>query len=171
MFSATWKEHLSHLELVLKTLQQQQLYARLSKCSFGVKEIDYLGHSLSGKGVAMEISKLEAVKNWPRPTTVKQLRGFLGLTGYYRRFVKGYADIAAPLTNLLKKDSFKWTENASLAFAKLKEAMTSAPVLAIPNFQEPFILETDASRSGIGAVLSQAQHPIAYFSKKISLRM
>ncbi|WVY96659.1 hypothetical protein V8G54_028810 [Vigna mungo] len=166
-FGATWEEHLYHLELVLKTLQQHQLYARLSKCSFGVREIDYLGHTLSGTGVAMDTSKLEVVKQWPIPTTVKQLRGFLGLTGYFRRFVKGYASIAAPLTDLLKKDSFQWTQTASRAFAKLKDALTSAPVLAIPNF-EPFVLETNASGSGIGVVLSQCQHPIAYFSKKLS---
>lgn len=119
----------------------------------------------------MDLSKLKAIKNWPEPTNLKQLQGFLGLTGYYRRFIRSYANIAAPLTDLLKKDSFKWNTFAASAFLKLKEVMTSAPVLAIPNFQLPFTLETDASGIGIGAVLSQNNHLIGYFSKKLSPRM
>ena len=99
-----------------------------------MQEIDYLGHTLSGSGVAMDNTKLVAVKEWPKPVNLKQLKGFLGLIGYYRRFVKGYASLASPLTDLLKKDSFKWDAASELAFQKLKEAMTSAPVLAIPNF-------------------------------------
>jgi len=171
VYSATWKDHLYHLEVVLSILKQHKLFARFSKCCFGVQRIDYLGHTLSGSGVAMDVSKLEAVLKWLEPTNLKQLRGFLGLTGYYRRFVKSYAHIAVPLTDLLKKDSFRWTKAASLAFHQLKEAMTSAPVLAIPNFKEPFVLETDASGCGIGVVLSQNLHPVAYFSKKLSGRM
>ena len=99
------------------------------------------------------------------------MRGFLGLTGYYGRFVKNYASIVGPLTDLLKKNSFQWSDSASQAFLQLKKAMTSTPMLVIPNFREPFVLETDASGSGIGALLSQSQHPIAYFFKKLSPRM
>ena len=102
VYSSTWKDHLGHLKVVLRILQQQQLYAKLSNCSFGVQEIDYLGHTLSGSGVAMDNTKLAAIKEWPKPENLKQLRGFLGLTGYCRRFVKGYASIASPLTDLLK---------------------------------------------------------------------
>nr|KYP61848.1 Retrovirus-related Pol polyprotein from transposon 297 family [Cajanus cajan] len=171
VYSCNWKDHLYHLEIVLRILKQHQLYAKLSKCAFGVKEVEYLGHTLSGDGVAMDNSKLAAVKNWVQPKNIKQSRGFMGLTGYYRRFVKNYAMLAAPLIDLLKKDAFKWTEEDTLAFDKLKEAMISAPVLALPNFKEIFILETDASGTGIGSVLSQGLHPIAYFSKKLSLRM
>nr|KYP59153.1 Retrovirus-related Pol polyprotein from transposon 17.6 [Cajanus cajan] len=169
VYSSSLKDHLYHLEVVLQILQRQQLYARFSKCSFGVKEIDYLGHTLSGSGVAMDCNKLQAVKEWPRPINLKQLRGFLGLTGYYQRFVKGYAQIATPLTDLLKKYAFQWTVTADNAFQQLKEALTTAPVLAIPNFSVPFVLETDTSGSGVGAVLSQENHPIAY--KKLSARM
>ncbi|XP_047169459.1 uncharacterized protein LOC124838000 [Vigna umbellata] len=174
VYSRTWHDDLLHLEFVLQTLQQQKLYARLSKCSFGVVQIDYLGHVLSGAGVAgvaMKTSKLEAINSWPQPTSLKQLRGFIGLTGYYRRFIRNYASMAGPLTDLLKKKSFHCSKLASQPFLQLKQAMTSTPVLAIPNFKEPFILETDASSSGIEAVLRQAHHSVAYFSKKLSPRM
>ena len=130
IFSPSWKDHLSHLEFVLSILKQHQLFARFSKCTFGVREIDYLGHTLSGAGVAMETTKLQAVLDWPLPNSLKQLRGFLGLIGYYRRFVKGYATIATTLIDILKKDSFKWSASAITALNKLKEVMTSAPVLA-----------------------------------------
>ena len=171
VYSANWEDHLYHLEVVLSILKQHQLFARFSKCCFRVQQIDYLEHTLSGSGVAMEGTKLEAIQKWPEPINLKQLRAFLGLTGYYRRFVKSYASIAAPLTDLLKKDSFKRSVAASEAFQQLKIAMTSTLVLAIPNFKEIFVLETDASGSRISVVLSQNKHPIAYFSKKLSLRM
>lgn len=171
MYSFSWNDHLQHLESVLITLQRHELYVKLSKCSFGATEVDYLGHKVSGKGVSMEGTKIQAVLEWPTPSNIKQLRGFLGLTGYYRRFIKSYAHIVAPLTDLLKKDKFVWNAEADTAFGKLKQAMTIAPVLALPNFNQPFTLETDASGIGVGAVLGQNGHPIAYFSKKLAPRM
>ncbi|XP_054797653.1 uncharacterized mitochondrial protein AtMg00860-like [Prosopis cineraria] len=145
IYSSSWVEHLKHVEDVLRVLDQHKLYVKLSKCSFGQLKIDYLGHIVSSAGVEVDQTKVMKIQNWPIPLNVKQLRGFLGLTGYYRRFIKKYAQIVAPLTKLLQKDVFQWGEDAQVAFKTLKQALTQAPVLALPNFTQPFILETDAS--------------------------
>ena len=171
VYSPSWHSHLHHLETVLQLLQKESLFANLSKCLFGVSEIDYLGHTINGSGVHMERDKVQAVLEWQQPHNIRQLRGFLGLTGYYRRFIRNYASLAAPLTDLLKKDTFCWNDKAAEAFHGLKRAITSQPVLVLPNFDMPFEIETDASGVGIGAVLSQQKHPIAYFSKKMSPTM
>ncbi|WVZ04461.1 hypothetical protein V8G54_025267 [Vigna mungo] len=171
VYSASWSTHLHHLQQVLQILEDHKLYAKMSKCSFGLEQIDYLGHIVSSRGVQMKDTKIQVVLQWLVPKTIKQLRGFLGLTGYYRRFIKGYATIVNPLTNLLKKDNFKWSNEASNAFLALKNAITTAPVLSLLDFSKPFVLETYASGPGIGAVLSQDRHPIAFFSKKLFTRL
>ncbi|XP_072086978.1 uncharacterized protein [Arachis hypogaea] len=171
VFRPFLRKFVLHLELVLKLLQQEQLFAKLSKCLFGTSEVDYLGHTISGNGVHMERAKVEAVTDWKPPQNLKQLREFLGLTSYYRCFIKGYATIAAPLIDLLKKEAFEWGHRSKLAFNQLKHAISFEPVLALPNFALPFEIETDASGSGIGAVLAQGKYPITYFSKKLSPNM
>jgi hypothetical protein len=112
VFSSSWAEHLHHLREVLAVLRTNKLYLQRSKCSFGESSVAYLGHVVSGNGVAMDVSKVQAVTEWPRPRSVRALRGFLGLAGYYRRFIKEFRTIAAPLTSLLKRDAFQWSEEA-----------------------------------------------------------
>ncbi|KAD2805006.1 hypothetical protein E3N88_38383 [Mikania micrantha] len=148
----------------------QALMNSESKCSFAGTTIEYLGHVISGKGVQTDPPKICAIQQWAVPTNLKQLRGFLGLAGYYRRFIKAFGVMARPLTDLLKKDSFKCNEEAQVAFEILKQAFTTAPVLALPGFSKEFVVETDASSKGLGAVLMQEGHPIAFISKALSTR-
>jgi hypothetical protein len=168
IYSKTWKDHLTHVDQVLSLLAQHQLFLKQSKCAFGASEVEYLGHLVGKDGVRVDPKKIEAMQDWPHPKTLKSLRGFLGLTGYYRKFVKNYGKIAAPLTTLLKKNSFNWTPAAAQAFQTLKMAMCTTPVLALPDFTKTFVLECDASGKGIGAVLMQAGRPLAFTSKQLS---
>lgn len=133
-------------------------------------EVAYLGHVVTQTGVMVDQDKIREVSGWPIPTTVRALRGFLGLAGYYRKFVKDFGITAAPLTRLLRKNSFVWDMEATQAFEKLKSALTSTPVLALPNFTEVFIVDCDASESGLGAVLHQKGRPIAFFSQSLPNR-
>lgn len=159
VYSKTEAEHLQHLRVVLQVLLEHQFFAKMSKCSFGQETMEYLGHVVSAAGVHVDQSKIKAISEWPEPKNVKQLRGFLGLAGYYRKFVKGYAEIAYPLTELLKKNLFVWGEEVREAFLLLKEKMTTTPVFALPDFTKVFVVETDASGKRIGAVLSQGGSP------------
>jgi hypothetical protein len=171
IFSNSHSEHIQHLQLVLQLLHDNKFFAKLSKCIFAVPQVDYLGHVISADGVQPDPEKIEAILSWPVPKSLTALRGFLGLTGFYRRFVRNYATIAAPLTDLLKVTRFAWNLQAAEAFTTLKKAMTSTPVLILPDFSKPFMLETDASAVAIGAVLSQEGHPLAFFSRKMCNHM
>jgi len=168
IYSKTLEEHLQLLSQVFTILEQHQLFLKQSKCSFAQQSLEYLGHVISAQGVATDPTKTQAISTWPTPTDSKQLRSFLGLSGYYRKFIKNYGTISRPLTDLLKKNVlFHWTPDLQLSFDTLKQALASAPVLALPDFKQSFTIETDASSLGIGAVLSQNGHPIAYISKAI----
>lgn len=170
IYSKTWADHLRHLRAVLDELQRHRLFVKRSKCSFGAPAVSYLGHIISAAGVAMDPAKVAAIRDWPPPRSVRAVRGFLGLAGYYRRFVHNYGTVAAPLTALLKKDGFVWDDAAMTAFAALKAAVSSAPVLAMPDFSKPFVVECDASATGFGGVLVQEGHPVAFFSRPIAPR-
>ncbi|CAL9231913.1 unnamed protein product [Arabidopsis halleri] len=140
----------------------------MKKCEFGSRELEYLGHIIFGQGVKVDQQKIRGMTEWPAPTTITELRGFLGLTGYYRKFILNY-EVIAPLTNLLKKGKFEWSEVEEMVFNELKTAMTTTPTLALPNFAVPFVIQTDASREGIGAILTQESGPIAFMSRSLGV--
>lgn len=170
IYSKVWNEYLDHLRTTVDILRENQLKVKRSKCIFASNQIEYLSHLITTEGVRIDLSKLEAIQQWSKPTSLKQLRGFLGLTNYYRKFMRQYGMIARPLTDLLKKNDFKWNKGAIKAFQQLKAIMTTFPVLALPDFSKSFIVESDASGSGIGAVLVQEGRPLAFFSKTLSGR-
>jgi len=147
IYNRSMTDHLIHLRLVLDLLAVHKFFAKLSK-------VYYLGHVISTQGVSSDSEKIQAILDWPTPHSLTTLRGFLGLTGFYRRFVRHYATIAAPLTDLLKFTKFSWNIQAENAFTELKQLMTTTPVLQLPDFSKPFCLETDASAIVVGAVMS-----------------
>lgn len=167
IYSKNKEDHINHLSTILQILRDNKLTAKKEKCSFGQLQVEYLGHIISGKGVATDPLKVEAVVKWPTPKNVTELRSFLGLAGYYRRFIAGYGIICRPMFDALKKDAFLWTDSQEQAFQTIKNKMMAAPVLAMPNFSAPFVLEADASGQGIGAVLMQNGQPISFMSKAI----
>lgn len=141
VYSASPEEHEQHLQVVLTLLRDEKLFVKRSKCSFTCSTLEYLGHIVSSEGVTTGPRKTQAMQQWPRPSSLIELRGFLGLTGYYRKFVRNYAIITRPLTNLLLKKKFHWDEHATTTFLALKQAMVTTPVLQLPNFQKQFTME------------------------------
>lgn len=174
IISADFNTHLIRLRQVADRLKMANLTINVDKSHFCMAQISYLGYIVGNGTLRTDPSKVEAIMEFPVPLTVKQIRRFLGMTGWYRRFVANYADVSAPITNLLQKNKpFVWTDEAQRAFETLKHAMTSAPVLTHPDFTKPFVIQCDASTTGIGSVLFQIgtdgeEHPIAYFSKKLN---
>jgi len=162
---------LIHLELILKLLQTQLFFAKLSKCSFATSKVSYLGHIISQVGVAPDPEKIKAITEWPQPQSLTTLRAFLGLIGFYRKFVRDYTTLAAPLTDLLHCQKFTWPHTTQQAFTTVKTKLAKVPNLHLPDFTQPFVVDTDASAVAVGAVLSQASHPITFFSKKMCPRL
>ena len=132
----------------------------MSKCEFGMQEMLYLGHVIGANGVQVHLEKIRAILGWPTPKNVTELRGFLGLCTYYRRYVSGFSQMTAPLTDLTKNGAFSWSEAAQQTFEKMKEVMSSCPTLALPDFSQSFVLECDASGEGNGVILMQNNHPL-----------
>ena len=174
IFSRNVKDHQKHLELVFERLMKFNLRLHPTKCQLARAKVEYLGHVVSSEGVTPNPEKLRAVESFPVPTNVRAVREFLGLCSYYRKFVSGFSKIATPLHQLLKADiKFVWTEDCQHAFQRLKELLTHPPVLAYPNFDRTFVVHTDASGDGLGAVIEQEQedgmlHPLAYASRTLT---
>ncbi|XP_038976501.1 uncharacterized protein LOC120107335 [Phoenix dactylifera] len=166
--SKSSQEHEEHLRIVLQTLREKKLYAKLSKCEFWLDSIFFLGHVISKEGVSVDLMKVEAVVGWSRPTNVIEVRSFLELVGYYRRFVEEFFRIAMPLSRLTQKQvKFEWTDDCEQSFQELKKRLVTAPVLAIPSGTEGFTIYSDASRKGLGCVLMQNGKVIAYASRQL----
>ncbi|KAJ7971439.1 Retrotransposon protein, putative, Ty3-gypsy subclass [Quillaja saponaria] len=169
IYSSTLEDHKKHLQLVFNRLRENQLFVKREKCSFGQKWIKFLGHIIEQDRVRMDLDKVKAIQEWKTPTSVTELRSFLGLANYYRRFVEGYSSRVAPLTELLKKGTvWHWGEPCQTAFEDMKLAMINDPVLALPDISKPFEVQTDASDYALGGVLLQENHHVAYESHKLS---
>ena len=168
IFSESEEAHANHLRLVLEKLREHQLYAKFTKCEFWLKEVAFLGHVLSAKGIAVDPSKVQAVLTWEQPKSVTQVRSFLGLAGYYRRFIENFSKHAKPMTELLKKEKkFEWTPQCEESFLELKSRLTTAPVLILPDIHKDFEIFCDASRQGLGCVLMQEGHVVAFASRQL----
>nr|GFC49240.1 putative reverse transcriptase domain-containing protein [Tanacetum cinerariifolium] len=168
VFSKSKEEHEDHLRTVLQTLRHKKLYAKFSKCEFWLSSVAFLGHIVSAKGITMDPAKVEAITKWPRPTSVTEVRSFLGLAGYYRRFVEGFSRFALPLTKLIRKgERFVWDEEREKSFEELKQHLVSAPVLTLPSGSSGFQIYSDASKKGIGCILMQHGKVIAYASRQL----
>ncbi|KAL2086105.1 hypothetical protein ACEWY4_017164 [Coilia grayii] len=176
IYSRNVAEHRHHVSLVLRKLREHHLFLKAEKCVFHKHQVQFLGYHISPQGVKMDQGKVDAVLNWPTPTTIKELQRLLGFANFYRRFIRNYSMLIAPLTNLLraKPKTLQWSTEADQALANLKVSFSSAPLLTLPNPTKPFIVEVDASTTGAGAVLSQESgspsrlHPCAFFSRKFS---
>ena len=167
VYSRSRTDHLRHLRDVCAALLREKLYAHPKKCSFFTTEVSFLGFILSARGVAADPAKVAAITTWPPLRDVHDVRSFIGLVTFYRRFVPNFSGVAAPITDLIRLEKFEWTKAAERAFEELKRLMTEAPVLRLPDFERVFEVACDASGVGIGGVLSQEGHPVEYFSEKL----
>jgi hypothetical protein len=171
IFKKMWEEHMRHIQQVLSTLRQHKFYANLKKCSFGMNMVQYLGCIVDEHGVHVDPAKIQVIRDWPAPTTLTELRSFLGLANFYQQFVLGFYHVACVVGQVTKGGSrakFVWGKEQQRAFEDLKHRLCSAPVVSLPDLQQPFEIETDASNYVVGAVLTQHGHPVAYHSETLS---
>nr|GFA72085.1 reverse transcriptase [Tanacetum cinerariifolium] len=168
VYSKTKEEHEEHLCIVLETLRQKKVYVRFLKFEFWLGQVAFLGHNVSADGITMDPAKVEAITKWPRPKIVTEIRSFLGLVGYYRRFVEGFSCLALPLTKLMRKgEKFIWDEEPEKSFEELKKRLVFAPILTLPSGSGGFQIYSDASKKGLGCVLMQHGKVIAYASRQL----
>lgn len=166
--SRSKEEHNQHLRLVLESLRAEKLYAIFSKCEFWIRKVDFLGHVVSEEGIHGDPSKIKAIENWEAPRTPIEISQFLGLAGYYRRFIQNFSKIAKPLTSLTQKGmTFNWEDKQGAAFQTLKQVLCSAHILSLPEGIEDFIVYREASKQGLGCVLMQRGKVIAYASRQL----
>ena len=166
VYSRNEEDHANHLRIVLQVLRDRKLFAKFDKCEFWLRSVAFLGHVISGEGIMVDPKKTEAVKNWPRPLTSSDIRSFLGLAGYYRRFVEGFSSISSPLTKLTqKREKLQWSPDCEKSFQELKDRLTKAPVLTLPEGNDGFVVYCNASRVGLGSVLMQKGKVIVYASR------
>ncbi|GJU23455.1 putative reverse transcriptase domain-containing protein [Tanacetum coccineum] len=170
IYSKNKKEHEEHLKLILELLKKEELYAKFSNCEFWIPKVQFLGHVIDSKGIHVDPAKIESIKDWTSPKSPTEIRQFLGLAGYYRRFIEGFSKIAKPMTKLTqKKVKFEWGDKQEAAFQLLKQKLCSAPILALPEGSEDFIAYCDASKKGLGAVLMQREKVISYASRQLKI--
>jgi hypothetical protein len=168
IYSKNPEDHAKHLHVILLRLRDHHLYAKFSKCEFWLDTVKFLGHTISGDGISVDPSKVQELMDWKPPTSVHQIRCFLGLAGYYRRFIPDFSRIAKPMIELLKKGvKFSWDQKCEDAFHTLRDHLTTAPVLAQPDVSKPFDIYCDASGTGLGCVLMQDNRVIAYASQAL----
>ncbi|PKA51592.1 putative mitochondrial protein [Apostasia shenzhenica] len=168
VYSRSETEHEEHLRIVMRILREKKLYAKLSKCEFWLDIVIFLGHVVSKDGIFVDPSKVDAVLNWKRPSTIHEIRSFLGLAGYYQRFVEGFSHLATRLTRLTQKNvKFIWSDECEKRLQELKIRLTSAPILTIPSGSKGFVIYNDASQQGLGCVLMQYGKVIAYASRQL----
>ncbi|GJY48708.1 reverse transcriptase domain-containing protein [Tanacetum coccineum] len=170
IYSKNKKEHKEHLKQILELLKKEELYAKFSKCEFWIPKVQFLGHVIDSEGIHVDPAKIESIKDWTSPKSPTEIRQFLGLAGYYRRFIEGFSKIAKPMTKLTqKKIKFEWGDKQEAAFQLLKQKLCSAPILALPEGSEDFIAYCDASKKGLGAVLMQREKVISYASRQLKI--
>jgi hypothetical protein len=163
VYSKSEEEHEEHLRLALQKLQEHRLYAKLSKCEFWMKQVDFLGHVILKGGISVDPSKVQDVLSWNAPMSVGDIQSFLRLAGYYQRFIEGFSKISKPMTELLEKDKkFEWTPACEASFQELKKRLMTASILVMPDMEKLFSIYCDASGQGLGCVLMQDGHVVAY---------